>query len=606
MLIMRLTYNKLEAKLRTRSRNALFDDGSFPRNSPPGKSIHSMDKDSKTDQPSPQSSEKKPVDLSILEDFDFGTNWSETTRSKPSIKRSGPRRTGPPRERGDQLERRDRRGFKPGSFLKNTGDEKGQSRPRKQLRPPHRPEPPKRVVEVAFYPEDNGFQALCKALKSSSITYELFEIARIILQKDERYYMIIRPLEVSANPVDPGQEWLYVGEVDGLPFLEESAAIRHAIPQCLDYFFICKTVEVEPPKGAFNFVQKCGITGELLGPPNYHRYKQIVKDHHAGKLSKVPFEKFESRIETVKDQTEIQAWLEKMKTMTTYTLKPEFGGKRVFEEAESARAYVMAHLKDKLVRSVKSMRLEGSQARNLVDPLIKSSVEFAKEQQRRFPLYTANLLRGRLRRQNFALYKKGAKGVSYVCAVKRKFRDPDQSFSDRVQKLIEVLEANPGVLFNEFREKYLGFATHGKAGEPVTELTKEQEEQVNALSVDFKWLLNEGYVSEYADGTVIAHPPKSAVSKAKGHTRKKEEGRRQKAGRQKNEESEKKGGMPDQELLSTKEQPHSPQLTAAEEIAKSPSTKEAASLPKSHEEPVEDIVAESVKSEEQCFSQSRS
>ena len=470
-----------------------------------------MAKDANTKERVPQPLEKQPVDLSALRDFDFGPNWSDSASAKPAGKETGPRRSRPIRKRGDPTGKRDRRRSTPSKPRKSRGEARSVERKGKPGKPSQRPprfEPPPKVVEVDFVPEDKGFSALCRAMKANSITYDLFDIARILLRKPERHTVIIRPLQVSEEEVDPGKGWLYLVKADGMPFLDESDAVRHALSRCLDHCFTAETVEVEPPRGAFNVVRKCGITGELLGPPNYHRYKQITRDHHANRLSNMPFHKFESRIETVKDEAVIQAWVEKMKTLTRYALKPEFGGERVFQEAELARAYVRAHLQDKLVDRVKHLRLEGRQTRELVDPLIKANVEFFRDRQIRFPLHTANKLRGRLRGQNFVLYKKGSKGVSYVCAVKRKFRDPDQIFSDRVQKIIEFLEAHPGIPIKEFTEQYLGFGIFGKKGKSAPELTEEQKDRLKALRVDFRWLLKEGYVSEYADGRVFAHNKK--------------------------------------------------------------------------------------------------
>ncbi len=481
-----------------------------------GISIPGMDKDVNTDKLVQEPSEKQLVDLSALRDFDFGPNWGDATSAKPPGKKAAPRRSRPTRKRGGPTRNRDRRRSKPGISRAGARDKEGAPQSGKHSQRPHRLEPPPKVVEVAFFPEDKGFRALCRAMKATSISYELFEIARILLKKPERHTVIIRPLQVSQEEIDPEQRWFYVVKADGMPFLDEPAAIRHALSRCLDHCFTAETVQVEPPRGVFNLVRRCGITGELLGPPNYHRYKQITEDHHANRLSNMPFKKFESRIETVKDEAVIQAWVEKMKTLTRYTLKPELGGERVFQEAELARAYVRAHLQDKLVRRVKNLRLEGRQTQNLVDPLIKANVEFSRDRQIRFPLRTANRLRGRLRGQKFSLYKKGSKGVSYVCAVKRKFRDPGQIFSDRVEKIIKFLEANPGIPVRKFTEQYLGFGIFGKEGETAPELTEKQNDRVKALRVDFRWLLQEGYISEYADGRVFAHPIRSAGEKAKG------------------------------------------------------------------------------------------
>ena len=474
-----------------------------------------MDKEANTKEQDPQRSEKPLVDLSALRNFDFGPSWGDTTSNFPASGDSAPRRSRPPRRRGAPKEIGDRRRPKPKHSPREARKKKGKDLSGKGPKRSHRHEPPKEVVDVAFYPEQKAFRALCHAMKRTSLTYELFEIARILLKKAERHIVFIRPLQASEGENDPDQEYLWVVEWDGMPFLDEASAMRHALSRCLDHFFTVETIEVDPPRGIFNVVKRCGITGELLGPPNYHRYKQMTRDHHASRLSKMPFHKFESRIETVQDEAVIKAWMEQMKTLTQYTLKPKFGGERVFQEAELAKSYVNAHLRDKLVRKEKSARLEGRQTAKLVDPLIKAYVDFFRDRQIRFPLETANRLRGRLRGQNIYLHKKGSKGVTYACAVKRKFRDPDQVLSDRVEKILKFLETRPGIPYREFTEQFLGFSILGQEGESAPELTEEQQERVKALRVDFRWLLKEGYVSEYADSKVFAHIQKKKAAAQK-------------------------------------------------------------------------------------------
>ena len=465
----------------------------------------------KTEEPAIESEEGSGIDLSALQGFDFGTSWSET---KPvggggkSFDRRPGRGGRPPR--GDRSDRKDRRSFKPGGFRKGprSDDREQGGRPDRQgqgRRNPGRPDIPKKVVEVSFYPEDNGFKALCKALRISTITYELFDIARTILEKDERFYMIIRPVDAKGAPNEDG--CLYVSEADGIPFRFEDAALQHALTNCLDHFFTSETKEVEPPSGSFSAIRKCGFTGELLGPPNFHRIKKIMADHHASRLSNMPYAKFESRIESVTEEEVIAEWLEKMKTQTSYTLKGEFGEARDFEDGETARAFVKANLADKLVRELKSARVEGSQISKINDGLLRANLDFAWDRQKRFPLDTANLLRGRLRRQKFALYKKGSKGVSYVCAVKRRFREPNESFSDAIQELLTFLDANAGMAVKDLSEKYLGFTTIAAEGEDAIVLTDEQQAKHKAMTMDFQWLLKEGYIAEYSNGTIFAHPP---------------------------------------------------------------------------------------------------
>ncbi len=465
----------------------------------------------KTEEPAFVSEGDSGIDLSALQGFDFGTSWSE---SKPlggggkSFDRRPGRGSRPPR--GDRSDRKDRRSFKPGGFRKGPRrDDRDQGgRPDRQgqgSRHQGRPDIPKKVVEVSFYPEENGFKALCKALRISTITYELFDIARTILEKDERFYMIIRPVDAKGAPDE--EACLYVSEADGIPFQFKDAALQHALANCLDHFFTSETKEVEPPSGSFSAIRKCGFTGELLGPPNFHRIQKIMADHHASRLSNMPYAKFESRIESVTEEEVIAEWLEKMKTQTSYTLKEEFGEARGFEDGETARAFIKANLADKLVLELKSARVEGSQISKVKDGLLRANLEFSWERQKRFPLDTANLLRGRLRRKKFALYKKGSKGVSYVCAVKRRFREPNESFSDAIQELLTFLDANGGMAVKDLSEKYLRFTTVAAEGEEPVVLTDEQQAKHKAMTMDFQWLLKEGYIAEYSNGTIFAHPP---------------------------------------------------------------------------------------------------
>jgi hypothetical protein len=333
-------------------------------------------------------------------------------------------------------------------------------------------------------------------------------------------------------------------------------------------FFDTADVVIDPPKGNFQVVNRCGVTGELLGPPNYHLYNQLVQQHYAAKVDRMPFEAFKARIETVREPEAIQAWLEKMKKATRYTWKqpaakpaksakaaeavvapaseptpsdgpaPEAAAAETapapapesapvaeaapapaavaFDSFEEAKTYLLATARDKVIRSVEQARLHGKNLELLPPGEIRRAVEGSLERQRRFPLDTANALRGRLRREHFTIFKKGSKGVSYVCAVKRKFRVPGQTFSDSIGALIAFIEANPMVKAGELGRKFLNIAPPPAAapvaaGEtpaaPVEHtLTVEQRDKLARLQSDLPWLVREGYVTEFIDGTLYAPP----------------------------------------------------------------------------------------------------
>ncbi|MCX6941407.1 MAG: hypothetical protein NTX09_11845 [Verrucomicrobia bacterium] len=354
---------------------------------------------------------------------------------------------------------------------------------------------------------------------------------------------------------------------DALPFESDAAAVAHVLANHLDKFFEKAEVEVDPPKGNYQVINKCTITGELLGPPNYHRYAQIVQQHHAAKVAGMSFEAFRGRIETIRDPEVVNQWLEKMKKTTRYTWKlsgaaakpasvsvhaaeaaPAADGVAVadsatapvteaapavpsFDSLEDARVFLLTEARDKVVRTTETARFHGKIAETMPPGEIRRAVEGALERQRKFPLDTANALRGRLRREHFTIFKKGSKGVSYVCAVKRKFRVPGQTFADSIGALISFIEGHAMIRASELATKFLGITVPVKANDvtpvatsaaaegaaspeaipvatPVeSTLTIEERAKLARLQGDLMWLVREGYVTEFIDGRLFAPPP---------------------------------------------------------------------------------------------------
>lgn len=361
------------------------------------------------------------------------------------------------------------------------------------------------VVHADFYPEEEPFKVLSQVIRNSMRTFELFEIAGLILEKPERFICVVRdPQHQQGEPAR-----LYASVPDGLPFRSEEEALSHVFHHHIAAFLTMETVETEPPSGSYLVVHKCGITGDLISPPNYHRYQALCRQHHASKIAHVPFERFQARLESVKDEEAIKAWLEQMRHQTRYTLKPEIAGDNpvLFENLEDARMYLATKARDKLVRPAYSARFSGRDLALLPasDP-IRRSVEFHLQRQRRFPLDTANHLRGRLRRLHFTVYKKGSKGISYVSAVKRRFREADQLMADNLQDLLAFLDAHPDFPARDLPVAYLGIA---EGTEPAA-LDDAAAQRLRDLKRDLHYLISQGYVVEYSNGRLYLPPPRNA------------------------------------------------------------------------------------------------
>lgn len=421
-----------------------------------------------------------PLDLSQLQDLNFGPDWSDSARAAESRGKSKPGKGGgkrPPRDRrpdrpprkhdsgpGQAGGQHERRG---GSRPPRGEGRQGGSRRDRHSAPPFKP-----VVDVAFYPEDTPFKALCHAMRSNCRTYELFEIARLILEKPERFVVVLHPKK------EEGPQEFFISAPDGLPFTSEDQAISHVLKHHLDKFVDTEEVEVDPPKGNFPAVNKCGVTGELLGPPNYHRYQALLVEHHAINLPNMPFEKFQSRIESIKDEEVVQQWIESMRKEKRYKLKQPDATTETdsFDNLESLKFYLVNQRRNEVVRSTNQARFSGAQAEQLPRGPLRDSIFGWREQQLRFPLDTANNLRGRLRRMHFTIYKRGSKGASYVCAVKRKFRNPQTRLAESLQELMDFIEKHPNINVSELPEQFLGIdVKKAKPAEPTTEKAPDIE-----------------------------------------------------------------------------------------------------------------------------------
>ena len=165
-----------------------------------------------------------------------------------------------------------------------------------------------------------------------------------MLGKPDRFVVVVARKPRGAEASEAQQQPIYISVPDSIPFESEEAAVAHVMGTHLDTFFSRADVEVDPPKGNYLVINRCGVTGELLGPPNYHRYNQMVQQHFAAKVSRMPFETFRARIETVRDPEVVNQWLEKMKKVTRFTLKaPVAEGQTVptFDNIEDAIAYTV-------------------------------------------------------------------------------------------------------------------------------------------------------------------------------------------------------------------------------------------------------------------------
>ena len=497
---------------------------------------------------SPQDEEsigEKP-DLSSLLDTDFGPAWGELGANAPGLA-PGSDSSRPKKPRRKQNLARE-------EFGRRSEHDSGRKPKRRSSKRPARESSKSGISqieekpfhEISFFPSADTFKAIAANLRETKRTHELFELARIILEKPERF--LVRT-SLPTEAVEAGTVY-HISKLDHYAGLSHEETIDHLIAKCSKRLYKVEEIDAEPPTGNFTSICKCGITGALLGPKNYHRHAEIVREHHTRNLSNVSFAKFEAKIESVQDPEVVNEWLEGMKKIRRYSLLQDRSDSAdAFDSLEALRKHLSLHRATELLRAGTKAEFSGRLLSEMPENKLRKDILNALESQRRFPLETSLAMLGRFRSSGFHHFKKGKKGIAYVAYVKRKRRKPHEKFSPSLESLLSFVEKNPLTEKATLAEKHLGLIV-----EKQEEGEKESPEEIKQLVRDLRWLVREGYVTEYADGKLETRPalPEKEPSKAKTTT----------TGRAKNSSSE--TSESDESTISEQNSPEGPEQSNLE------------------------------------------
>jgi hypothetical protein len=333
---------------------------------------------------------------------------------------------------------------------------------------------------------------MIETMKQSGFAYAFFDIAKLVLNKPERHLVKLQRKATADGSHAP----LVVVTIDENVFLSQDEAVRYVFRRHADKVFKEQKTPVDPPKGNFSFVSRCGITGVWLGPANYHEYQARLVRHHQQKLRHIPFEKFKAQIQAVRDPEAVKAWVESMSFKYEYECLLDSEPKMFSTRDELEKHFYENHLAQ-FVTSAPEVTISGPASRQLDNRTIAAAVRDAWEAERRFPLKTANEFRGRLVHEGFHFFKHG-KGITYISRIKPNRFESTAHLSEQVQQIVAFVRGNNGCTRKQLLEQFAG----------VDEAR---------LLADLHWLIQDGYVIEFFNGKLWAladKPPKPAPAPA--------------------------------------------------------------------------------------------
>lgn len=429
----------------------------------------------------------------------------------PGDRREGnrPRRDerGERRPPGGPSDRREDRGNRPGRDRRGPGG--GRGRDQRDQRERREPPPPLPEVGITLLPDDKGVESLARQIRMTGRAYPLFEIAQMILQRPDRLSVIFNVKKnAEGQPVQP----LFVCALDESLWLSEDEAIAHVLKKHFGTFYQAERTATEPPKGKYTFVAQCGMSGIILGPPNYHDYQNQLRKLHAERFSRMPFEVYKSRVKIVRDEETVKKWVEDQSWKTEYICLNMPEPLRLGSMEAVEKHFRETH-KENIIKKVETHTLGGSAARSLRDPGLVRLVRTVWEDQRRFPLQIATSLSQQFATHGLQFFKVN-KTITHVSVARPHYLDMEATpVSEGVKRIVEFINASPKCNRRQLVEALapspppeplpVAPASEQPSSEgqpvappPVPAPTAEQ----TAVIADLHWLIHQGHVIEFANG----------------------------------------------------------------------------------------------------------
>ena len=358
-------------------------------------------------------SEEKSTILD-LGSIDFTPDWAKKSAGV-SMGKIRPERTfGEDRPQGER---------KPFGNRKPFGDKKPFGDRKPFDRKPRFAERPKPLeVEVKILPDTKALGTIIRKLQGDTHAYKLKDLAYFFLDNPSSILLKVSPRAAQDGRPAAEPVRFFQCKACGFAALKEEDVVEHVLNVHLGDYYDSKEVECEPPKGNFNCVAKCGLSGVLLGPPNIHEFNGIVREMIRTKYPEMSEEQYRSHIEMVRDADTIEQWRQGATKKTLFFAKGTadqegaLGLSREQAEGEFRRTILPS-----ILDQPKNLMITAEVAmKSPVKPL-QWAVNDALEQERRAPYNMCFALRGAFHHRKLHFFRANdSRGPEFVSGIEYK------------------------------------------------------------------------------------------------------------------------------------------------------------------------------------------
>ena len=413
----------------------------------------------------------------------------------------GPRREDRGPRDGFGGPRRDDRGGRDGfggPRRDDRGPRGGFGGPRREDRPPRAFVKPL-DVDVRILPGQKQLGDFIRRIQGAPfMAYPLKQLAYFFLEHPEACVLRVAPKKGAAEPVV-----FHQCKACGAVAFSDEELMAHVVAAHLGDYYACEEVACEAPKGAFTCVAKCGLSGELLGPPNLHGYDARVREMVRTRFPEMGEEAYRARIEMVRDAEAVEAWRASATKKTVYRRKeaqpqaaapaPDGGEGETAApavEREAAELEFRRTIAPSLLSSPKTVDLAADLALKSSNRAFVFACRDALAKEKRFPASLFYALRGAFHHRRLQFFRANdPRGPEFVIAVKPAPLDLAHAIPD-LAELVTYVEAHPDQA----------------PGAVVAALAAGDAAKGQNVKAHIMWLLEKGHLVCYANGGGLVPP----------------------------------------------------------------------------------------------------
>ena len=391
---------------------------------------------------------QKKVDLSQLSDLDFAPNWDNKYIA------------------GEKQKDR----FKP----KRQEHQREFKRKKKEI-PKRYDSPFANKFKITVNPDKTILDTLKRGIRKSGISYSLEEINSAIIDKKNRLQITIEHLK---------EETFFITTFDNSVFYTKSNAINHIVEKGLKHVVDITETIGENPSGNFKNILKCPESGILLPPKSFHDFEAIIKTHLIEKKIKLNYNNYLNKLITVEDEITINEWKNTPLKKLIFTTRELGSTKRSFNSIETVQGYISSTETNQFIKTNKVIKIKGDSIDNFekdlagfISDFLKNSYQWKKD------LFFNTLIN--FKKSGFYIFKYGPKNYLFAAGQKPKTIEITK-ISENCVKIVKYIQKTEPI-------KIISILSQ----------SGEMKLEKNQILVELKWLVKEGYVKEFSDGTIV-------------------------------------------------------------------------------------------------------